>query len=213
MAEKLIGENDHKELVKEFASFKNDVDVKVIKGPEDNEYTEFTINFLSELSELSDKIKVEVLPSDSEISKKNQINVFPYIFLGYDQGYRIEFMGAPLGYEARSLIEGIKMLASGKSSLSDNGIKKIGELDTEKTIHVFVTPTCPYCPGSVVLAHSLAFVNKKVRGICVEATEAQELSERFNVSSVPQQVVDLKEENITVGAQPEMKFITELLNK
>jgi glutaredoxin-like protein len=212
MVEKLISESDKAELKKEFDFFKNDVDVKIIKGPEENEFTAFTINFVSELAEISDKIKIEVLDSDHNIAKKEEITFFPHIFIGYDRGYHIEFMGAPIGYEARSLIEAIKTVSTKKTELLDDNLRaKIKEVKKPTKIHVFVTPTCPYCPNSVILSHTLAYENKNIRAICVEASENSELSQRFNVSSVPQQVINESFDHITIGAQPPAKFVAEIL--
>ena len=211
MSEKLISVEDRKALAKEFEEFVNDVQVLIVQGPDQNEFTDFNINFASELAELSDKIKVEVISADHEIAKKEKINSFPYIFVGYDQGYHIEFMGATLGYEARSLIEDIKMVSTGKSTLSENAKNKIKELLKPTSIHVFVTPTCPYCPSSVIMAHALAYENKLIKAVCVEATENPDISNEFQVSSVPKQIINLNLSKQSVGVQPEMKLISDIL--
>ena len=211
MNEKLISPEDRKTLEEEFKGFKNDVQVLIVKGPDQNEFTDFTINFTGELAELNDKIKVEVISADHEIAKKENIDSFPYVFIGYDKGYHIEFMGATLGYEARSVIEDIKMVATGNSSLSDNAKNKIKELLKPASVHVFVTPTCPYCPGSVIMAHALAYENKMIKSVCVEATENPEISNKFQVSSVPKQIINLNINKQSVGVQPEMKLVSEIL--
>ncbi len=211
MSEQLIKTEDRKALQEEFKEFINDVQVLIVKGPDQNEFTDFTINFISELAELNDKIKVEVISADHEIAKKENIDSFPYVFVGYDQGYHMEFMGATLGYEARSVIEDIKMVSTGKSNLSDNAKNKIKELLKPTTLHVFVTPTCPYCPQSVIMSHELAYENKLIKAVCVEATENPEISNQFQVSSVPKQIINLNLNKQSVGVQPEMKLVSEIL--
>ena len=42
-------------------------------------------------------------------------------------------------------------------------------------IQVFVTPTCPYCPQAVRLAHQFALESDQIRGDMIEATEFPEL--------------------------------------
>ncbi len=213
MNERLITDGDREVLKKEFETISNDVDIKLVPSPDKNdEYSAFTLGFLSELAELNPRIKLEVNAHDSELAGKENISSYPYILLGYDKGFHIEFMGSPAGYEARTLIDDIIMLGTGESGLSTSAKGKIKEVLRKSTMHVFVTPQCPYCPGAVKLAHAFAFENKLIRGICVEATENAEISDRFNVSSVPQTVLNESQKHIYIGAQPEMKMVSELLS-
>jgi alkyl hydroperoxide reductase subunit AhpF len=57
-------------------------------------------------------------------------------------------------------------------------------------MQVFVTPTCPYCPQSVVLAHQMAIASPMVRGDMVEATEFPQLSNKYQVMGVPRTVIN-----------------------
>jgi glutaredoxin len=68
-------------------------------------------------------------------------------------------------------------------------------------MQVFVTPTCPYCPQAVLLAHKMALESDLVTADMVEATEFPHLSMKYSVMGVPRTVI-----NETVhmeGAAPE----------
>jgi glutaredoxin len=83
--------------------------------------------------------------------------------------------------------------------------------DLKKPIHlqVFVTPTCPYCPQAVILAHRMALESENVYADMVEATEFPELAERFQVSGVPQTTINMGAGSV-VGAYPEPQLVDEI---
>jgi alkyl hydroperoxide reductase subunit AhpF len=71
-----------------------------------------------------------------------------------------------------------------------------------------VTPTCPYCPRAVILAHHMAFASQRVTADMVEATEFPELSARYHVMGVPRSVIN---ENVhQEGAVPEPMLLAKL---
>ena len=76
-------------------------------------------------------------------------------------------------------------------------------------MQVFITPTCPYCPGAVRFAHMAAFVSDQVTGDMVEATEFPELSGKYGVYGVPKTVVN--EVESVEGAVPEAQFVATIL--
>jgi predicted DsbA family dithiol-disulfide isomerase len=76
-------------------------------------------------------------------------------------------------------------------------------------IQVFVTPTCPYCPRAVILAHALAMASEHVTAAMVEATEFPQLANRYQVYGVPRTVIN---DVIHVeGAVPESALIQKLM--
>ena len=80
----------------------------------------------------------------------------------------------------------------------------------KELLQVFVTPTCPYCPRAVLLAHQMAMENPQmIRAEGVEATEFPELANRFNVRGVPQTVINSGAGSL-VGAAPEQNLLAEI---
>ncbi|MCX7837828.1 MAG: thioredoxin family protein, partial [candidate division WOR-3 bacterium] len=77
----------------------------------------------------------------------------------------------PIGYEFVSLIEAIKNSVSNSLDLEQESLDKIKNIDKDIKIKVFVTPTCPYCPSAVIMAHKLAMASKNIRGEMIEIQE------------------------------------------
>ncbi|HFB67527.1 MAG TPA: glutaredoxin, partial [Calditrichae bacterium] len=123
--------------------------------------------------------------------------------------YGIRYYGIPSGYEFGSLLEDIQEVAKGTPALSEESIKLIQQIDKPLRIQVFVTPTCPYCPTAVLLAHKIAMVNDNITADMVEATEFPHLSMKYNVRGVPRTMVG--ETYAIEGALPEPHFVQRIL--
>ncbi len=157
-------------------------------------------NLLTEVSDLSEKISLEV---DSEGPNRPNFEIF-----GKNKG-TIRFMGIPSGHEFSSLISALMMASTGEHKLSDDTVKFLAELKEPLDLKVFITPTCPHCPGAVFLAHRFAMVSDKVVSSMVEAMEFQELSQKFKVSGVPHTIINDQQGGF-VGAHPEPSAISEI---
>ena len=125
-----------------------------------------------------------------------------------DVDYGIRFYGIPSGYEFVSLLEAIKLVGGAAPSLSPATLQALETLTEPLHLQVFVTPTCPYCPRAVVLAHQMAFASSLVQADMVEATEFPQLSMKYNVMGVPRTVVN--EEIHIEGAVPEPMLVARL---
>jgi len=94
--------------------------------------------------------------------------------------------------------------------LQPSTLKALEAVDKPVHIQVFVTPTCPYCPRSVRIAHAMAMANEHIRADMVEATEFPELSDRYGVYGVPKTVINDVEEQ--EGAVPENIIAQKILS-
>jgi len=210
--EKLIDAETEKQLKSRFMSaMKGTVDVKVftnpIIAPGDNQTQEiynFAIQLVRELSAIDPRIIPQELTMSDPAARALGLTTSPSIAVGYDLGYRIIYNGAPLGYEATGFIETILTVSSNESGLSGAAKKAAGLIEKETKIQVFVTPTCPYCPKAVLTANRLAVERKGIIvAECVESAENQELAKKFNVSSVPMQVINGNPDSALTGALPD----------
>jgi glutaredoxin-like protein len=132
------------------------------------------------------------------------------IVLGGDtrRDYGIRFYGFVSGYEFGTLIEDIKMVSNGGPSVAEETRMALSQLEGPVHIQVFVTPTCPYCPAAVLLAHRLAFASDRVKAEMVDASEFPELAHRYGVHAVPRTVIN---DRIHVeGAVPEAVLLSQL---
>ncbi len=188
--------------------------VKILTFSQDSDcmYCPQTIELIDDISKLSDKIEVEKydFASDKEIAKKYNVDKIPAIvIMSEDKDYGIRFFGIPSGYEFVSLLDAIKVVSTGEHGLSDKTVEKITSIEKPVHIQVFITPTCPYCPRAVMLAHKFAYVSDKVRGDMVEAIEFPELADKYNVMGVPRSVFN--EDDFIEGAVPEKVFADKLV--
>lgn len=117
----------------------------------------------------------------------------------------IRFNGIPGGHEINSFLQAIVELSGLAGELPEELIERISKIDKDVDIKVFVTLGCPHCPGAVAKANRLAMENPHIKAQMIEAQTFYELSEKYNVSSVPKIVINESFE--FVGNQPIEKFI------
>jgi glutaredoxin-like protein len=123
-------------------------------------------------------------------------------------GTNVRFVGLPGGYEFSTLIADIVDVSKGRTDLSADALEAVQAINTPIHIQVFVTPSCPYCPRAVRLAHHLAMANPLIVAEAIEANEFQDLSERYGVRTVPKTVINDRIE--FVGSLPEAKVVEAL---
>ena len=103
---------------------------------------------------------------------------------------RIRYYGAPLGNELPTLLEAIRMAASGDTVLSDQNRARLKSLAAPVTLKVFFTPSCVYCPQMISLANRAAIESPFVSTVAIDATEFPDLVRRYNVNGVPKTVIN-----------------------
>lgn len=203
----LLKEEDREFLIKEFEALPAPVTMIVFTQETECQYCRETRMIAEEITGLSDKLSLQVFDfvKDKEIVEQYSIDKIPamVIMRGGDnpKDYGIRYYGIPSGYEFSSVIEDILMISNGDSGLSESTRSELARLKTPLHLQVFVTPTCPYCPQAVRLAHQLALESDMVRADMVEAIEFPHLSMKYHVQGVPRTVI-----NDTVhleGAAPE----------
>lgn len=174
-----------------------------------------TRQLVEELAWLSDgKITAEVYDIHRDVDRAATYRVDrapAIVVLGGDGGhvdYGIRFFGIPSGYEFATLVQDVRMVSAGQVQLSAATEDALKRITTPIHVKVFVTPTCPYCPRAVLLAHRLAFKSELVTSDMIDASEFPELADRYNVRAVPKTVVN---DVVQIeGAVPEDAFVEEL---
>ena len=174
-------------------------------------YCKETEELYKEVIELSDLLKLETYTIENNKEKFDEYKVerIPTaVIKGHNKGL-IRFVGIPAGYEFTTLLEDLIDASKGKVDLKERNKRKIEAVKESLHIQVFITPTCPYCPRAVRIAHKMAFLNENILADMVEASEFPNLSEKYGVYAVPKIVVNDKVE--FEGALPEDQFIREVL--
>jgi len=174
------------------------------------EYCTEARQLVEEIAALSDQVTAEVynLVTDKEQANRFGVAQVPAIAVVGAQDYGVRFYGLPSGYEFISLLEAIKTVAAGQPQLEAATLDFLRGLDRPVHIQVFVTPTCPYCPASVILAHQMAVAGPKVRADMIEAMEFPHLAVKYQVMGVPRTVIN---ETVHIeGAAPEAMVLERL---
>ncbi len=168
-----------------------------------------TMTFLNEFKSLTDKIKVTVydFQKDNEQVLKYGINKVPaMVVMDKDNTDRkIRIYGTPAGYEINSFLASLFEASGVAEKLPDDISSRIKAIKKDIHIQVFVTPSCPHCPGAVVTAHRLAYENSHIKADMVECSVFPQEATKYNVSGVPKIVINETYE--LIGNQPITAFL------
>jgi len=152
------------------------------------------LRLLTELTELSPKLSLDVHDFMGAMSMAKDLGVarVPATLVGAagDEHPRVRFYGTPSGYEFGALLDDILQVSQGREELSPQTLEALAGLSRPVHLEVLTTPTCPYCPGAVRIAHRFALASPMVVADMVAAAEFPELAQRYHAASVPLLVVD-----------------------
>lgn len=159
---------------------------------------------LTELAELSPKLSLDVHDFIEAMSLAKELGVarVPATLVGAagDDHPRVRFYGTPSGYEFGALLDDILQVSQGREELSPQTLEALAGLGRPVHLEVLTTPTCPYCPGAVRIAHRFALASPMIVADMVAAAEFPEVAQRYRAASVPLLVVDgtpVNEEGVT----------------
>ncbi len=212
--EKVLNSQITKQITEAFAEVKEPVQVLFFGSKDNCEYCKETQQLLEEVTALNDKLELSVydMQEHRDVASKFNVTNAPGIVIAAKDGAEvtnlgIQFSGIPSGHEFSTLINDIVIVSKRESGLNEKTREFLKNLDKPLHLQVFVTPTCPYCPRAVLLAHQMAMENPQmIRAEGVEATEFPELANRFNVRGVPQTVINSGAGSV-VGAVPEQNLL------
>ncbi|RME39382.1 MAG: glutaredoxin [Thermoflexia bacterium] len=206
----LLNEEIRREVAKFLEGLPNPVRLVMFTQEFECEYCQDTRQLVEELAEISDRIVAEIYDFQADRARAEELGIdkIPAIAVIGEKDYGVRFYGIPSGYEFTSLLYAIRYVSEGKTELSDATLKFLEGLTQPVHIQVFVTPTCPYCPQAVTLAHQMAVASPMVRADMVEATEFPHLAYRYHVMGVPRTVIN---EKVHIeGAVPESYVLAKL---
>jgi thioredoxin reductase (NADPH) len=206
----LIPEESRVLLRKEFSRLNQDVKIVIFTNDKENRpFTEYSINLLRELAETSGKIKPVFEKITGDAAQKYGISRTPTLLVQPDK-YNIRFTGAPAGEETRTLLLSIMMASTGSTILSKPSKERLTALKEERSIKVFVSPTCPYCPQQAALAISAAIEKPgMISAEMIEIYENRDLASQYGAVSVPQTFIN--DQLVAPGLQPEEVFVEEVI--
>jgi len=216
--EKVLNDQIIKQIEEAFAEVKEPVQVLFFGSKDNCDYCNEAKQLLEEVTALNDKLELSVydLQENADIAGQfNVINAPGIVIAAKDssevKNLGIQFSGIPSGHEFSTLINDILIVSKRESGLDEKTREFLKGLTQPLHLQVFVTPTCPYCPRAVLLAHQMAMENPQmIIAEGVEATEFPELANQFNVRGVPQTVINAGK-GMVVGAVPEQNLVAEIM--
>ena len=177
------------------------------KGHEDV-FTNANREVIRAFRQLSDKITLREYDLDHEQAKQWNVTHSPTLVIAPEK-YTIHWLGAPMGEEARTFLEILILIGLGQSQLSDQALKVIQKIDSERHVKIFVSPTCPYCPQQAINAVKAAIeMPDKISLEIIDIQSQPELADQYSAQSVPQAFAN--DVLIGQGAQPEEVFVLSL---
>ncbi len=208
-------DEDTRKYVKELFSKELEGDVNIMLFTDGDgkkcETCKYAVQLFSELAELDGRLKITAYDMAKKPKEAKFLGVegVPAVVLGGKRIYNLYYFGVPSGHEFAALLDDISDVSKNRTRLQESTKEKLKGIDKNINIKVFVTPTCPYCPGAVRMAHQFAIENSRISGQMIEAMEFQDLAQKFGVMGVPKIVIN---DSISFeGAVPEKVFLEKVL--
>jgi len=157
-------------------------------------YCNETRRLAQELGTVSDKVTTEVYDFVKDQAKAKELGIerIPALAIIGKRDYGVRYYGIPYGYELQTIIEAIINVSKGVTDLSEKTKAVLKDVNTPVNIKVFVTLTCPHCPGAAAIAHKLAIECDLIKTDVIESSEFPDLALKYNVIGVPKIVINDK---------------------
>lgn len=210
--EKLLNEDVSKQIKKALEPMQNQIKMVLFTKEGTCNTCKETKQLLEEIKDLNDKILVDFkdLDQDKADAEKYGIDAVPtFVMLNDKDEYKgVKFQGIPAGHEINSFLSALVYMSGLDLGLDQKLLDRISKIDKPVDIKVFVTLSCPHCPGAVSTAHSLAMLNDNIQASMIESQTFYDLSTKYKVSGVPKIIIN--DEYELLGNQPIDAFLTEI---
>jgi len=215
----LIDEKTKETLKEKFErELQETIDIKVFTrklmvGNENPEYARFSEALVEELSQITDKIKGENLSLESEEAKELNLSTSPTILIGRDLGYSIEYWLPPAMHQAGTFIETISLVSRRESNLSSSSKEKLKNIDKNILLETYITFDSHQCVPAVLSANRIAVeVPGKITSRLIDAGNPLSKARQFNITSVPQHIINDDISSIMRGFQSEEKLVNQVIS-
>jgi len=192
-----------------FRGMPHDVPLMLFTSPGKNDvFCDAARQIIRTVRGFAPKIGLREFGLDHKMAKQWDVTRSPTLLFDPDK-YRIRWLGAPVGEEGKTFVETIAMLGFRQTQLSPESSKVLVDIDAQRHIKVFVSPTCPYCPQQAVNALKAAIERPDIISLEIIDIQANpDLADDYSAQSVPQAFAN--ETLIGMGAQPEELFMLSL---
>lgn len=209
LSERAVMEQLESQLKPIFKDLPNEIPLLLFTQPGKNDLFSSATRFLIRaVRDVTPKITLREFDLGHKTARQWSVDRSPTLLMDPER-YRIRWLGAPIGEEARTFVEALLMIGHRKSGLSEESLKVLKKIDAERQIKLFVSASCPYCPQQAVNALKAAVENPAKFSLEIIDIQANpDLADQYSAQSVPQTYAnDLL---IAQGAQPEELFMLSL---
>lgn len=213
-AESFLDESLRKQLGDIVARFENQIELVVIKDPNNEESLNIE-NAVKEIAEISDKLKFTSynMGENKALEAKIKAERFPTITILDKNGEYsgLKYSSVPSGHELNSFILGMYNVAGpGQKVSNEESLAKIAKIDNPINIKIGISLSCTKCPKTVQSAQRIATLNKNVEMEMINIFTFQDFKNRYDIMSVPAVVINDK--HIYFG-EKNIEDILEIINK
>ncbi|MBM3909266.1 MAG: thioredoxin family protein [Firmicutes bacterium] len=210
--EKFFNDDIRKQITQILEQMVRPITIKLFVDEKGCQTCNETKQLLTEFKETSKKISLEILDKNQnpKEAEKYGITLLPSFVVLNDLGeYKgVKFNGIPAGHEINSFISALIEMSGHPLKIPQVALDRIAKINKPVNIKVFVTLSCPHCPGAVQNAHRLAMLNPNIKAEMIEANTFPGISQQYNVSGVPKIIINEKYE--LLGNQPLEAFLNEI---
>jgi alkyl hydroperoxide reductase subunit F len=151
--------------------------VEIIASVDDSDKSRETLELLSDIESLSDRVKV--VGRDDHQMKPS----FALRRPGADP--HVRFAGLPMGHEFTSLVLALLQAGGYPPKVDDSVIEHIKSLEGDFNFETFVSLTCQSCPEVVQALNVMAALNPNIRHTMIDGAVFQDEVEKRQVMAVP----------------------------
>lgn len=208
-AERAAMEQLQAQLKSIFKNLPHEVPLILFTQPGKNDIFSAACRFLVRaVREVTPKVTLHEYDLKHAMAKKMNVTRAPTLVLDPDR-YKVRWLGAPIGEEARTFVEGVLMMGNRSSGLSQESLKVLKKIGSPREVKIFVSPSCPYCPQQAVNALKAAVERPDLISLEIIDIQANpDLADQYSAQSVPQTYAN--EVLIAQGAQAEELFMLSL---
>jgi glutaredoxin-like protein len=139
----LLKDKDKTKVTNTLKGITNPVTIVMFTQEIECQHCEMTRTLLEEVSNLSDRITLEVhdFVEDKELAKKYGVDKIPATVLIGEKDYGIRFFGVPAGYEFNVLVQDIRDVGKRDPNLSDKVLTELAKIDQPVHLQTIISPT------------------------------------------------------------------------
>jgi len=144
-AERAAMEQLQAQLKSIFKNLPHEVPLILFTQPGKNDLFSAAARFLIRaVREVSPKITLREYDLSHAMARKLNVTRGPTLVFDPDR-YKIRWLGAPMGEEARTFVEALLMMGNRSGDMSPEALKVLQKITSPRQIKVFVSASCPYC--------------------------------------------------------------------